>query len=453
MIKGEELTQIVKEVQEDTGQFELLYSQIINKVYFWCYTVAGDETIANDMSQEAIIKIYNKIKEVKHPEYFTSWMYRVVRNSCITYLRNNKKYTTEMLYSEDFNDSFEETIEEERDDNLPEEAYNLKETKELIRSFIDKLPRMQREVIVLYYLEEFTTTEIAETLNYNIGSVRSRLHSGRKNLEQQINDYQEKNNVKLYSTILLPLLGLILTEYSEELCSKQNLHYKKDLYSVDNSSLIGKLTKVLSSKLGVAIVAIIGVSIVALVATSVLQNESADKGAKLEANTSMTKDVEMFNKAKGHPYIKDITYLEFPMREGVNVTIELKKDISNKDIKILYNGKELSFERNQKDLLVQVSENGTYTIYTKGHETSFKIDNIDANAPELVEAFNENGYLTLIISDEQSQVNYEKSFIEYEGRNYKIPKDLKVKGEFHGKVKVTISHNNGDWLRYNLNFE
>ncbi|MFV0393816.1 MAG: sigma factor-like helix-turn-helix DNA-binding protein [Coprobacillaceae bacterium] len=44
--------------------------------------------------------------------------------------------------------------------------------------------------MILYYLEEFKTTEIAETLNYPIGSVRSRLHAGRKNLELQVNDYQ-----------------------------------------------------------------------------------------------------------------------------------------------------------------------------------------------------------------------------------------------------------------------
>lgn len=122
MIKKEELTQIVKEVQQDIEKFELLYSKIINRVYFWCYAVAGDETMAKDMTQESILRINTKIKNVQQPEYFSSWMYRLVRNTCNNYLRDNKKHVTEILSNDDFGDGFEAKIKEERRDNLSEQA-------------------------------------------------------------------------------------------------------------------------------------------------------------------------------------------------------------------------------------------------------------------------------------------------------------------------------------------
>lgn len=249
-----ELTQIVKVVQRDKGQFELLYSQIINKVYFWCYTLSGNE--AKDMAQEAMIRIYNKIDNVEKPEYFTSWMYKVVRNSGINYMEQNRKKELPFLDDEEFSGQFEAVVREERKDHMPKEAYDLKETKKLVSKFIDNLPKMQREVITLFYLEEMKINEIAEVLDYNIGSVKSRLHSGRKNLELQISEYQEKNNVKLYSIALLPLLGLIMQEHSAELCDKQDLAYDESIYTSAGSTSLFNLSMILSAKVLVTLLSV-----------------------------------------------------------------------------------------------------------------------------------------------------------------------------------------------------
>ncbi|MFV0395893.1 MAG: RNA polymerase sigma factor [Coprobacillaceae bacterium] len=286
MDKKEELTQIVKEVQNDIGQFEKLYSQIVSKIYFWCYSIVRNETLAKDLSQESMIRIYHKLHTLKNPDGFSSWMYIVVRNVCNSYLKVHKNDDKSFLHSDDFTVTYEENIEENRSYNLPDVAYDVKEKKALIREFIDKLPRKQREVIILYYLEEFKTTEIAEALQYNIGSVRSSLHSGRKNLELQIKDYQDKNHVKLYNSSVLPLLGFILSDYRDELYSKQKFQYNKSLYNTNNALVTNNLFQLLSNKLIMIVLSIICVTTIVIVIGDILQKELTNTVGGMEMNVS-----------------------------------------------------------------------------------------------------------------------------------------------------------------------
>lgn len=439
-----ELTQIVKEVQKDIGQFELLYSQIIKKVYFWCYTVVPNETIAKDMTQESIIRIYTKIREVKKPQYFTSWMYRVVRNTCITYLRNNKKYESEFLYNDGYNENFEINIVEERKDNLPEDAYDLKETKNLVINFIDNLPKKQKEVITLYYLEEFKVEEIASILDYNAGSVKSRLHAGRKNLEQQINEYQKKNNVKLYNVAIFSLLGLILSEYRDEVCSNQNLAYDQTMYPTNNISFLGRILNLLSGKVIIATISVIVVG----VATITYFNYHDDLINLNNVNPSKH-NVKLDEEIRKNPYIDSISYVSFPSRTSRDVLIVLENE-TKQEIKILFNEQEMTYRKDEKNIVLQVMENGTYTIIMDDTEIAFDIDLIQTNAPELISVDNYGDYIKLNINDESSQIDYKKSYVSYLGKSYMIGEDLIINEVFQGEVEVVLFNREGLHIGYDI---
>lgn len=80
------------------------------------------------------------------------------------------------------------------------------------------------------------------------------MHAGRKNQELQINEHQTKHKVKLYRTSILPLLGLILNEYCEDICSKQNLEFDKSLFVNDYSSLMRKILNLLPDKMAKSII-------------------------------------------------------------------------------------------------------------------------------------------------------------------------------------------------------
>lgn len=447
-----ELTQIVKAVQRDKGQFELLYSQIINKVYFWCYTLSGNEAEAKDMAQEAMIRIYNKIDNVEKPEYFTSWMYKVVRNSGINYMEQNRKKELPFLDDEEFSGQFEAVVREERKDHMPKEAYDLKETKKLISKFIDNLPKMQREVVTLFYLEEMKINEIAEVLDYNIGSVKSRLHSGRKSLEIQISEYQEKNNVRLYSIALLPLLGLIIQEHSNNICKKQDLAYDESIYTSTGSTPLINLSMILSAKVLAALLSALIIVIVLISYSGIFQNKENNNYDKTSAVLNKYED-EMEKNLKGHPYIKGITYSTFPTRTSVAVSITLKQELSQKDITIIYDGEEIHLEKNGKILTMNAEANGEYTIIINDKEMTFTIDRIDSYAPEVTGVSNYKNYIQLYVSDETSQIDYSKSYIEYQGKSYAITNSLKIDGRFQGMIEIILFNKEGYYIEYNLDLK
>lgn len=90
-MKENDLDRIVKIVQADKKQFELLYSQIFNKVYFWCYTIMGNKQDAEIACQESISNIYFKIDTLKNTETINAWIYKITTSVCYSQLRNKKK--------------------------------------------------------------------------------------------------------------------------------------------------------------------------------------------------------------------------------------------------------------------------------------------------------------------------------------------------------------------------
>ncbi|MDQ0360929.1 RNA polymerase sigma factor [Breznakia pachnodae] len=445
-MKDVELTQIVKEVQKDIGQFELLYSQIINKVYFWCYTVIGNDADAKDAAQEAMIRIYKNVAKLKEPENFTSWMYVIVRNACYNYLRYHKSESKTLMNSGDFVDAFDVNVKDERKYVLPEEAYNLKEMKELVSKFVSELPRKQREAITLFYLDEFKIEEIANLLQCPVGSVKSRLHDGRKKLQEKVNDYQEENDMKLYGIVFIPFLGLILKEYRETICARQTLDYDETIYKGKSAKKSYK--KIASSKMIISSLVLI---VIFILITPLFVNNKSETDDYL-SNGSLF-NLEMYNKLKENPYIEDIVYLTFPTRTTVDVSIILKQDFSKEEIKITHGKKELSFEKKNNELFIQVEENGEYTISIKNENTTFTIDRIDKYAPEFLGIINYDNYIQLMINDGQSQVNYETSFVEYEGEHYSFGNDLRVDGRFNGTVKITLFHKDGYFMKYSIDLK
>lgn len=453
MDKKEELTQIVEAVQKDRGQFELLYSQIVKKVYFWCYSVIGNESDALDASQEAMVRIYNKLHTLKHPGGFTSWMYILVRNVCYRYLDNQKRKEYEFFDDHDFSGKLEENITEYRREVLPDEIYDLNETKRLVGEFIEKLPDKQKEAIILYYLEEMSIGEISEIIDEKVGTVKSRLHAGRKQIEEQVNAYQEKHNVKLYTSSLISILGYVLYEYMNDVCDKQTLRFDNSIHNSAKLSKLSKLLNTLSSNIYIAIgvVSVISaVGVFALFTTIADDNKVIDK---INFTNSFVDDVEMFNKVNSNPYIESINYLTFPTREPLEVNIKLKKEVNQQNIKILYDDKEVLFEQSENNILVQIKENGNYTIAINGKRVSFEIDTIDEFAPELTDVINHKDSLEFLIHDENNQINYEKSYVENNGRIYKINEDLKVYGEFKGYTRIIIFNKNDLHIDYVLHFE
>lgn len=125
-----------------------------------------NEKDAEDATQTAILNAYEKISTLREERYFKTWLVRILINICKKQLRNKGNFTQ---FQDDYSSlgiSFE-YIE--------------------VRTAIESLPLKIIQVVVLYYLEQFSTKEISSILKIPKGTVLSRLSKGRSLLRIQLN--------------------------------------------------------------------------------------------------------------------------------------------------------------------------------------------------------------------------------------------------------------------------
>ena len=124
-----------------------------------------NEKDCEDAIQSAILTAYEKLSTLKHEEYFKTWLMRILINNCNKQLRQRKK-TSELTEIHAVSTPSVEEVE--------------------VRAAVEALPIKIRQVIILYYSEQFTTKEISGILKIPKGTVLSRLHKGRKLLRIEL---------------------------------------------------------------------------------------------------------------------------------------------------------------------------------------------------------------------------------------------------------------------------
>lgn len=170
----------------DESAFEVLVKKYQQKVYTIAYGISHNQQDALDISQEVFIKIYKKLKNFRGASSFYTWLYRITTNLSIDFQRRKKK-VTKVEFDERI---LEEPIPEARtgEDKKfdPGDILERKEIHGAILKAIETLPEDQKTTVVLRELENLPYREIAKVMNCSIGTVMSRLHYGRKKLQEML---------------------------------------------------------------------------------------------------------------------------------------------------------------------------------------------------------------------------------------------------------------------------
>jgi RNA polymerase sigma-70 factor, ECF subfamily len=136
--------------------------------------------VAEDLTQEAILRSYLGISELRDRSRLIPWLYTIVTNVCRDYFRKQKRINEKVQDSSDILKQPHDL----RDRNAPQldKVMECAEMSECVRQYFDRLPNTYRAVIILHDLEEMTNPEIAEMLNISIDTAKIRLHRARKKL-------------------------------------------------------------------------------------------------------------------------------------------------------------------------------------------------------------------------------------------------------------------------------
>ncbi|HJN06785.1 MAG TPA: sigma-70 family RNA polymerase sigma factor [Bacteroidales bacterium] len=143
------------------------------------FRIVCNEEEARDVVQDSFIKIWKNIKLYNPDIKFTTWMYNIVTNTAIDYLRATKKVDLVNI------DDFHEKLTKVSTDNPETKLYN-QEIGQLIHSISDTLPEKQRLVFVLRDLQGMNSAETSDVLDLSITSVKSNLYLARRVIKEKL---------------------------------------------------------------------------------------------------------------------------------------------------------------------------------------------------------------------------------------------------------------------------
>ncbi|MCM8756471.1 MAG: sigma-70 family RNA polymerase sigma factor, partial [Candidatus Omnitrophica bacterium] len=159
--------------------FEIIYRRMSGFVYTVAKGVVNEQQIAEEITQEVFLKIYQNIKNFKLYSSLKTWVYRITLNTSFNTYRKLKRENNHRL-----------AIENYLSDRYSQEDKDAIDRRYLVSYILDKLNPQQRAVIVLREKLGLSYKEIATSLKVNTNVVRSRLRRARQTLLKIVKDME-----------------------------------------------------------------------------------------------------------------------------------------------------------------------------------------------------------------------------------------------------------------------
>jgi RNA polymerase sigma-70 factor (ECF subfamily) len=161
-----------------------LYEKYKAKVYRTATAITHDERMAEDILQEVFLRVNRYAGSFDRAQPFEPWLYRITVNLSYSWTNRAKRWVNF------FQDAIERLKAPSKRD--PERVAEDREQRELLKRAIDGLPDSHRVVVILYYLESLSVSEVAYVLGVPEGTVKSRLYYAREKLRKAIAEQQEE---------------------------------------------------------------------------------------------------------------------------------------------------------------------------------------------------------------------------------------------------------------------
>lgn len=182
---------ILREARQDRQEFDELVRRCHRQAYNIAYRMAGNHADAEDLTQEAFLRAYRFFDRYNRQMPFENWLYRIISNVFIDELRKRPKIKSQSLDQPLAQGNGDSEIRFEVPDftSDPESMMLHAELDEPLQRALNALPPDFRQTVILADVEGMSYEEIAETMGCSLGTVRSRLHRGRKMMRNRLQAY------------------------------------------------------------------------------------------------------------------------------------------------------------------------------------------------------------------------------------------------------------------------
>jgi len=167
----------------DEQAFAVLVNRYKGMIYSTAYKLLHDSGRAEDAAQETFIKAYAALPGFKGQSKFSSWLYRICYNTCISELRKRKPEV-----------ELDEAMAVSVDG--PVEAFRTKDIQSVIQDEVSKLPDDYRAAITMYHFNGLSYDEIAQMTHKPMGTIKAHIHRARSVLKTRLLERVGWDNLK-----------------------------------------------------------------------------------------------------------------------------------------------------------------------------------------------------------------------------------------------------------------
>ena len=181
-MKNNDVELIHRILDGDETAFSTLIEKYQKQVHALAWRKIGDFHIAEEITQDTFLKVYQKLTTLRKPQRFAGWLYVITTRCCQAWLRKKQIQT--------------ESIEEIESEELEPEAYSryiaeektkvtVEAQRRIVKKLLTTLPESERTVITLHYFAEMTCEEMSEFLGVSVNTIKSRLRRARNRLKKE----------------------------------------------------------------------------------------------------------------------------------------------------------------------------------------------------------------------------------------------------------------------------
>ena len=193
-VSAEEKALIERCKRGDLAAFNDLVRKYEKQVYNFAYRLTGNYDDANDVAQDAFLRVFNAIGSFRGDASFSTWLFRITTNVFLDERKRAKAHPQASL--DEYLELGESSVTRQIEDPSPTPEVVLEESEraQILSKAISDLPEYQRAMVTLYHSQQKSYEEIAEIMDLPIGTVKSRLNRARLALKEKLSGLRELFN-------------------------------------------------------------------------------------------------------------------------------------------------------------------------------------------------------------------------------------------------------------------
>lgn len=166
----------------DDLAFEHLLKKYLKPVYNFLFQLTGDRSALDDLTQVTFLKAWKNIKRFDKTKSFKVWLFAIAKNTAYDHLK--KKKTIPFSFFENA-ESYNKLEEIEEDKILPDEILERKDLARELKEKLKELPKNYRLILLMYYKDDLTLSEISEIIKVPYNTVKSQHQRAKSALKRK----------------------------------------------------------------------------------------------------------------------------------------------------------------------------------------------------------------------------------------------------------------------------